>query len=244
MCLKNNFCNGIRKGGWLLSFFFIIAVTFMPSVSEALSYEAIIQDVKKKLGVSDRIADAFLQYVNDFVSDIQGNFTKIASHKTPRDTKESLIERTLEGYFEDPMKSEVQVSSLRRTKVNSYPVQVYLNKLSKLDLYYKTVRLYFDKSYFSMGPIESYRYEDHYSRGSSTGGMGYEFKIEMWQMFEGCKRDNRNICYRDFTKKGFHIVFMPSRKGWLMRVFAITADKPVQSYYGDKPDDWRKRFQD
>jgi hypothetical protein len=224
-----------RRVGRIFSFFFIIAVTFMPSVGQAIPYKALVQDIKIKLGVNEKIAEAFLKYVDDFVTEIQDNFVKIASHETSRYVKKSLIADTMEDYFEDPMNSEIQVSSLSQKSVKTFSVQIYLNRLSKLALRYDTVKLYFDRGYFSMGPIELY--QDPY-----TNKKGYEFQIQVWQMFEGCRGDNnRNICYKDFTKKGFHIVFMLSKRGWAMKVHAITADKTLPSYFEDDtgPGKWR-----
>jgi len=198
------------------------------SIGMSSQHEA-IQNVMTNLGVNKEIAVAFLRYVDDFVTEVQDNFTNIASHQTPPSQKEYLIEETLDRYFEDPMKSEIQVSSLNRKEVKSYPVQVYLNRLSKLTKRYKTVKLHFDKSYFSMGPIKAYRHQYLYERspGSGIGNRKYEFKLDMWQQFEGCKHDGKR-CYIDFTKKGFYIAFIPRRSGWKMEIFAITADRPVR----------------
>ncbi len=208
----------IRILALLLVLSFVICVV-TPSVSQALSLDALVADVKNKLGVNEKIAKAFLQYVLYFVSETQKNFTLIASHKTSPERKRALIVQTLENYFEDPMNSEVQVPSLKRKQVKTYAVQVYLNRLSKLK--YDTIKLYYNPNYFSMGPIEAYT--DPY-----TGKKGFNFNVQVWQMFEGCRGDgNRNICYKDFTKEGFHIVFMRAKSGWVMRIHGITADKTV-----------------
>jgi len=237
MYVKNNFVN---LKNCLFFFLFIIATFLIPSPSKALPREVLVQDIMEKLDVSREVADAFLIYIRDFVYRMQNNFTDIASHETSGNRKRDLIEETLSEYFEDPMGSEVQVSSLKRKRVKTHPAQVYLTRLSNLDNFYGTVKLYFDKTYLSMGKIKAYNYDDYHSRGykdsrgyGSSNNMGYEFSIQMWQMFEGCRRDNRNICYKDFTKKGFHFSFVLRRKGWLMRVFSITADKTVSAPPGD-----------
>ncbi len=242
----------VKKGCLLFSFCFIMIITGILPVTQASSFNEAVQDVMTKLSVNETVAIAFLQYVDDFVTEVQNNFTNIASHQTPRYKKKSLIEETLEKHFDDHINSEVQVSSLNKRDVSSFPVQVYLNRLysnrrSKLAISYKTVKLHFDKSYFSMGPIEVYRHQeelyDGNPGGSGIGDKRYEFKLDMWQLFEGCYRDKKH-CYREFTKKGFYIVFVPSKSGWSMEIFAITADKPVQAHAGDSADDWRKRLQD
>ena len=206
------------------------------SIGMSSQHEA-IQNVMTNLGVNKRTAIAFLQYVDDFVTEVQDNFTKIASHQTPRSQKEHLIEETLDRYFEEPMESEVQVSSLNRKKVKSYPVQVYLNRLSKLDLKYRTVKLHFDKNYFSMAPIRTYNDRDCGSSG--IGDIRYEFKLDMWQLFHGGCYDDYRRCYVHFTQKAFHIAFVPYSDGWKIKIFAITVDQPVRAYEGD---DWKERL--
>ena len=199
------------------------------TIGLSLSNKA-IQNVMTNLGVNEKIAIAFLLYVDDFVTEVQDNFTNIASHKTPRHQKESLIEETLEDYFEDPMESEVQVPSLNSQKVRSYPVKVYLNRLSKLALKYKTVKLHFDRSYFDMTHIRAYKHQELYNinpSGSDIGEMRYEFKLNQWQSFEACLQDGKH-CDRNSTKLGFHIFFIPRSSGWVINIFAITADKPVR----------------
>ncbi len=216
--------NAMKK--WLLFCFFLVVIIFMPPVSQATtSFDKVKQDVMTKLGVNETVAIKFLSDVDDFVSDVQDNFTKIASHKTPKRQKKSLIKKTLDKFFDDLMNSEVQVANLKG-KVSSYPIKVYLKRLYKLAFKYKTVKLLFDKSYFDMGPIESY-----------AGGR-YSFKLDMWQRFEGCYGKR---CYRDFTKRGFQIVFVPSSSGWSMKISAMTANKPVRAYAGDSENDWKKR---
>ena len=61
---------------------------------------------------------------------------------------------------------------------------------------------------------------DYYQNGKKH----FEFKVDMWQMFEGCKYENK-IC----TKKGFHLIFIQN-SNWEMKVDTITADKTVSSY--------------
>ncbi len=225
----------------IFAVFLSIIVAFMPLVSQAIPYNELVQDVSKKLEVSEKVAKGFIGYVSDFVADIQNNFTKIASHKTPRHLKNSLIEQTIEDYFEHPIESTVQISSLRSSlrsgKIRSYAIQTsiqtYLKKLSELDIYFETVELYFDRSYLSMGRIYSYSF--------ATDSKQYEFTIEMWQMFKRCKREHGGDifdqgytkCYQDYSKITFHILFGGNRGSWIMRVNAITADKTTSSYDGN-----------
>lgn len=72
-----------------------------------------------------------------------------------------------------------------------------------------------------MSPVEKY-YEN--------GRKYFEFKVDMWQMFRGCKHDNR-ICYQDYTKKGFHLILVKNPR-WEMKINAITAEKTSSSYSG------------
>ncbi len=131
----------------LVSWLFVITLTFMPLISQAMSKAELVPYVAKELGVSERVANAFIDYVRDFVFDIQNNFTKIASHETPQYTKNSLVTQTIEDYFKHPVESQVQVSSLNTKRINSYAVQTYLRRLSRLALErYDTVKLYFHKS--------------------------------------------------------------------------------------------------
>ncbi len=212
--------------------FMISIVT--PSV-QALSYEQLLlEDVQKKLGVNENIAKAFLQYVRDFVSESQNNFSLIASKDTSPEEKKALITRMLENYFEDPMNSEIQVLNLN---IKTYPVAVYLYRLSKLN--YDRIKLYFNPNYFSMGPLT--RYTDPFS-----GKYGYDFHVRLWQTIEICNRKivkiinefdvkSKMICSRVYIKRTFHIVFMIAKTGWVMRIHGITTDKTTYK----KPESWR-----
>jgi hypothetical protein len=199
----------------------MILISIIPSVSNATPYNQIVSDVKNRLGVSDKVAKAFIKYVHHFIGDIQKNFTNIASHNTSVYNKDYLVNKTIQKYFKHPIESEVQVSSIKSTRIRTYSIKTYLRRLSEYSLKYKTVKVYYDKSYLSMGPVNPYY---------QNGKKHFEFKVSLWQMFEGCQYD-QNGCYKDYTKKGFHLIFIQN-SNWEMKVDTITADKTVSSYSG------------
>jgi len=95
-----------------------------------------------------------------------------------------------------------------------------------------------------MEPIIAYKHQELYG---GIGGVKYEFKLNMWQLFESCYRDGYHDgkrCYRDFKKRGFHIAVVPRKSGWSMEIFAITVDKTVRAYAGNSAGNWRDRLRD
>ncbi len=200
----------------LFSIFVVIAI--VPSLTQAVPYKEVVQHVAKQLKVSEQIATKFVQYVAYFVAEIEDNFEKIASDKTPRGVKNSLITETIENFFEDPMDSVVHVVSSKNNK--TYPVSVYLRRLSQINNS-ATPKIDFDHSYLLMARIG--RYIDPY-----TGQIGYEFDLY--------RRDKRNC--GECTQNGPHFIFKQSKKDWVMKVHSITTDQKV-SLDSPKWDNWK-----
>lgn len=55
----------------------MIVISIIPSVSNAIAYNELVPHVAKQLGVSDKVAEAFIRYVYDFTREIQKTLLKL-----------------------------------------------------------------------------------------------------------------------------------------------------------------------
>jgi len=196
----------------------LLILNFTPSVSladEAI-YQRLLDRIGQQLGTSSQVAEKFLIEVDTMAITIQRNFEKVASHQTPQYEKDNLVQETISRFFVN-RNAIVQTTSLARQVSKTEPVGDYLTRLAGMSRnYYTTVKLLFDKKYFSLGDIEEY-YEN--------GKKKFDFSVAMWQIFIGCQ-DANSECYSDATKKVFHMVFKYDNNvaAWDFKVKAITAE--------------------
>jgi hypothetical protein len=196
----------------------LLILNFTPSISLAneVVYQRLLERIGYQLGTSKEVAEKFVEEVDTMAITIQNNFEKVASHQTPKFEKDNLIQETIARFFVN-RNAIVQTTSLTRQITKTEPVVDYLNRLSGMSRdYYNTVKVFFDKTYFSVGDIEEF-YE--------YGQKKFEFSVAMWQIFIGCK-DEGSECYSDATKKVFHIIFKYDSyiAAWNFKVKAITSE--------------------
>lgn len=196
----------------------LLILNFTPSISLANEavYQQLLERIGNQLGTSKEVAEKFLEEVDTMAITIQNNFEKVASHQTPQFEKDNLAQETIAQFFVN-RNAIVQTTSLTRQVSKTEPVGEYLTRLAGMSKsYYTTVKLMFDKQYFSLGDIEEY-YEN--------GKKKFDFSVAMWQIFIGCK-DEASECYSDATKKVFHMVFKYDNNmaAWDFKVKAITAE--------------------
>jgi hypothetical protein len=183
-------------------------------------YQGLLERIARQLDVSTVVADRFLERVDKMAIIIQNNFEEIASHTTSDSRKQELAKFTISEFFASP-DAMIQVSSLRKgAKIIRKRIEDYFKHLQNLSRRrYRTVEVYFDKNYFSLGDIEPFYENDKKS---------FDFSVTMWQIFIGC-RDVGSDCYKDATKKSFHMVFRyeSNVSQWKFRVKAITVEDTV-----------------
>jgi hypothetical protein len=203
----------------------------MPRESRGEKYDEVVANVSKTLNLSEAQAENFISVIEKFMDGVQDNFTKIASHETSKERKRQLRKETVEGYF-DSWDAEVQVSSLRIEAVESLSVGKYLARLAELsETTYNTVELYFDRNYLSIGEFDK------------VGSGRYEFIVNAWQMFKGCSKPDTRLpsgkrCYKDYTRKGFHLAFVKEDHSWRMAIKLVTAEQAVPLYNPEYEVNW------
>ena len=197
-----------------------IILLFLGTSAQASRYDDLVQHIKTKMGCTDEQANAFMHHVDNFAGEVQTIFSSVASHKVSDQKKQSLIQETIQKHFEKPT-SSIQVSSLNYNNIKTYPVNQYLIHLSELSKQvYTSVKLYFKPDYLSMGTI--YPYED------PAYGPSFEFKIGVWQIFEGWGDDNRPL-YIDATQKDLILIFhkMENSQYWTLKIKSIVAKETI-----------------
>jgi len=188
--------------------------------AQANRYQEIIQNVSKILVCNQEEAKIFMHHVNNTVKEVQNIFSDLASHSVSENQKQKKMQKTLKEHFEKPT-SSIQVSSLYANKIKTYPVNQYLIHLAELSkARYAQVKLYYKPDYLSMGKIYPFHHPVY--------GSSFEFRIGVWQIFEGRNIDNRPL-YIDATQKDFIFLFhkMSDSKYWTLKIKSIYAKETV-----------------
>jgi len=197
-----------------------ITVFFISASAQAKPYEETAQHVQNTLMCTKEQAFHFMSYIKRFMEEVENNFSTIASEKKSDTEKRQLISTTIYKHFQKPT-STVQVSSLTRDYIKSYPVREYLEHLLNLSkTHYTQVKLYFKPDYLSMGTIHPY-YDPVY-------GKCFEFIIAIWQIFIGDTTDNRPPYY-DATQKNFILMFHKDKNSeyWTLKIKSIFAKETI-----------------
>ena len=210
-------CNN-RLALVLVSIIFLIPFSSYAAEDSQL-FQELLNRIAQQLGTNVEVARSFITEVDGMATAIQNNFEKIASDKTNYSEKLRLKRITVREFFSGS-NAIVQISSLHRKMLVEKGIDVYLTHLAGLYKKYHTVELKFDKNYFKLGEIK------HFYEGRQQGKKYFEFTVDMWQMFIGCYDDFGNNCYKDWTKKGFHMIFKDENP-WSYRVKAITVEDTI-----------------
>jgi len=198
--------------------FLYLSFILLSTICKVNAHE-VVESVMERLQCSRNEAIHFIGVVEGFISEIQNNISKIASHSTSDSIKEDLIDQTIANFFLKPS-SWVQVTSLNRSAVRTYQIDNYLERLAKLSKNnYTEVELIFAPDYLALGKI--FYYED------DIYGNAYEFNVSMWQIFRAKFGDS--IVYQDATLKTYGFIFFKSNKSnnWKLRVKCIAAKETV-----------------
>jgi hypothetical protein len=183
------------------------------------AFQELLERVANQLGTDVETARNFIVEVDGMARAIQRNFEQIASDETDYSEKLRLKRITITQFFSSPS-ATIQISSLNRKRITEKGIDRYLTDLAGLYKRYHTVKLKFDENYFKLGNIQ------HFYEGRRQRKKYFEFTVDMWQQFIGCYDDARRRCYKDWTKKGFQMIFKDEGR-WTYRVKAVTVEDTV-----------------
>ena len=176
----------------------------LESCSGEDQFSKLLHKIATQLGRSCEIAESFLSSVDDFISELQNNLSKVASTKTPLAKKSELITTTL-NYFEND-KSCIEVGE---SKI-CIPLQTLLSDLVTLNDTAHTVKLNFQGKN-KLGEIK--KLEDDL----------YRFSISKWERFIICKQEDE-ACDITYSHRKFNIIFH-NKLVWNMKVRTITLNE-------------------
>jgi hypothetical protein len=183
-------------------------------------FQKLLERIARQLETNTETANRFITEIDGIAISIQDKFVKIASDKTDIGEKMRLKNITVTQFFTGP-NATVQISSLHRKKITEKGIGTYLTHLAGLYKKFHTVEIKFDKNYFKLSKI------NHFYDGRGERRKKYfEFTVDMWQQFIGCYDDAGKRCYKDWTKKGFHMIFKDENP-WVYRVKAITVEDTI-----------------
>lgn len=177
-------------------------------------HSVFVEEFKKHLQLSDQEAAEIADAVYAFIHSVEGHFINCSLGKLTQDDKIELSQMFMPD-------AKIQVSTKGKSTINTYLLDKYLERLGKQARGWN-IKLFFDKRTLKFSNITD----------NSDGT--YSFSSTIYQIYKGCKKNERNDCYDDVTKKKFNWLISKDNDGnTILQIIGITVSETLtaEQYY-------------